>query len=94
MRQQSVPGLAIGVVIGNKVVYANGFGLKNLDHKDDPITSESLFHMASITKLFVGTSVMQLVEQGKISPDSPVVQYVPYFRMKMSATKTSPSGKC
>ena len=82
MRQQSVPGLAIGVVVGNKVVYAKGFGLKNLDRKDDPITTDSLFHMASITKLFVGTSVMQLVEQGKISLDSPVVQYVPYFRMR------------
>jgi CubicO group peptidase (beta-lactamase class C family) len=82
MRQQSVPGLAIGVVVGNKVVYAKGFGLKNLDRKDDPITTESLFHMASITKLFVGTSVMQLVEQGKVSLDSPVVKYVPYFRMK------------
>jgi CubicO group peptidase (beta-lactamase class C family) len=82
LRQQSVPGLAIGIVIGDKVVYAKGFGVKNLDRKDDPITTQSLFHMASITKLFVGTSVMQLVEQGKVSLDSPVVKYVPYFRMK------------
>ena len=49
MRQQSVPGLAIGVVVANKVGYAKGFGLKNLDRKDDPVTTESLFQMASIT---------------------------------------------
>ena len=59
----------------------NGFGVKNLAHDHDPVTPRSLFHMASITKTFVATSIMQLVEAGKINLDAPVVQYLPYFRL-------------
>jgi CubicO group peptidase (beta-lactamase class C family) len=43
--------------------------------------TRSLFHMASITKPFVATSIMQLAEKGKIDLDAPVVRYLPYFRM-------------
>ena len=81
MRQEQVPGLAIGVIQGGQLVYAQGFGVKNLAHDHDPVTSRSLFHMASITKTFVATSIMQLVEAGKINLDAPVVQYLPYFRL-------------
>ena len=80
LRQQR-PGLAIAVVEQNRVVYAHGFGVKRLGREDDPITTRSLFHMASITKPFVATSLMQLVEKGKIDLDAPVVRYLPYFRI-------------
>jgi CubicO group peptidase (beta-lactamase class C family) len=82
MQKLNLPGFAIAVVQNDRVVYAAGFGLISLDNKTEPITSRSLFHMASITKLFVGTSIMQLVEQGKIDLDAPIVKYLPYFRMK------------
>jgi CubicO group peptidase (beta-lactamase class C family) len=78
---QGVAGLAIGIVKDDHLVYANGFGLKTLDRKGDPVTPESLFHVASITKTFVATSVMQLVEQGKVDLDATVVGYLPCFRM-------------
>jgi CubicO group peptidase (beta-lactamase class C family) len=81
IQEQQLPGFAIAVVQDNRVVYAAGFGVKNLRRKDDPITTRSLFHMASITKPFVATSIMQLVENGKIDLDSPVVKYLPYFRI-------------
>ena len=81
MRQQQVPGLAIGVIQGGQLVYAYGFGVKNLAHDHDPVTPRSLFHMASITKTFVATSIMQLVEADKINLDVPVVQHLPYFRL-------------
>jgi CubicO group peptidase (beta-lactamase class C family) len=45
------------------------------------VTSRSLFHMASVTKTFVATAVMQLVEQGKIDLEAPVTKYLPYFKM-------------
>ena len=80
LEREHRPGLAIAVVEGNRVVYARGFGVKRLG-QDDAITSRSLFHMASITKTFVATSLMQLVEKGKIDLDAPVVRYLPYFRM-------------
>jgi len=81
MEQRSIPGFAIAVVHNQKVVYAAGFGLRNLENKSDKITPQSLFHMASITKPFVATSVMQLVEKGKVDLDATVVKYLPYFRL-------------
>ena len=80
LQREHRPGLAIAVVEGNHVVYAHGFGVKRLG-RDGPITTRSLFHMASITKPFVATSLMQLAEKGKVDLDAPVVRYLPYFRM-------------
>ena len=88
MKQQEVPGFAIAIIRDQKIVYAAGFGVRNIDKKNDKITPQSLFHMASITKPFVATSVMQLVEQGKVELDSPVVNYLPYFRLKDERYKT------
>ena len=81
MQQARIPGFAIAVVEDQRVVYAAGFGVRKLGEKD-PVTARSLFHMASVTKTFVATSIMQLWEQGKIDLDAPVVKYLPYFRLK------------
>ena len=82
MRRQEIPGLAIAIVDGGKVVYAHGFGVQSLQGKDKaPTTTRTLFHMASITKTFVATAVMQLVEKGRIKLDAPVTTYLPYFKM-------------
>lgn len=81
IHEQQVPGLAIAVVEDNRVVYAAAFGVRNVTRSDDAITTRSLFHMASITKTFVATAIMQLVENGKIDLDAPVVKYLPYFQM-------------
>jgi CubicO group peptidase (beta-lactamase class C family) len=79
MREQKIPGLAIGVVRDGRLVYAHGFGLMDIGKPDRPITPQTLFHMASTTKPFVATALMQLVEQGKVNLDDPVVKYLPYF---------------
>ena len=81
IQQQELPGFAIGIVEENRLVYSAAFGVRNLARKNDPLTTRSLFHMASITKPFVATSIMQLVEKGKVDLDAPVVKYLPYFRM-------------
>lgn len=81
IQQQQIPGLAIAVVEDNHVAYAQGFGWKSLDKKRGRVTPLTLFHMASITKPFVATAVMQLVEQLKVDLNAPVVKYLPYFRL-------------
>ena len=81
MEQSNMPGFAIAVVENQKIVYSAGFGVKSLQTRE-PISDRSLFHMASITKPFVATSIMQLWEKGKIDLDSPVVRYLPYFHVK------------
>ena len=74
-----VAGLAIGVVQGEEV-YARGFGVKNIESRE-PVTERSLFHLASISKTFVATAVMQLAEQGKLELDIPVHACLPDFRL-------------
>lgn len=83
---QDIPGLAIAITKENEIVYSKGFGLRNIDSKEN-VNQETIFHMASITKTFVGTGIMQLVEQGKIDMNKPVVDYLPYFHLKDSRYK-------
>lgn len=80
MQAYDLPGFAIGIVKDNEIVYARGFGYKNIDTKK-PVTTTTLFHLASISKPFVATAIMQLVEQGKIDLEAPVTAYLPYFKL-------------
>ena len=87
LRKQEIPGFAIAVIDDGKVVYEKGFGVQSLKGKD-PTTPRSLFHMASITKPFVATAVMQLVEKGRMSLDAPITTYLPYFEIADPRAKT------
>ena len=78
---QRLPGLAVGVLIDSQVVYRAGFGSTRM-RDGQPITPSTLFHMASITKPFVATAVVQLSNAGEVDLDAPVTRYVPYYRMK------------
>ena len=75
-----ITGFSVGVVKDNKIVYAKGFGVRDFETQE-PVTAYSLFHMASISKPFVSTAIMQLVEQGKIDLDEPLVTYLTYFKL-------------
>jgi len=81
MKDDPTPGLVLAVVHHGRVVYAKGFGTATLGRTDRPITPDTLFHMASVTKPFVATSIMQLWEQGKIDLDAPIIKYIPYFKL-------------
>jgi len=76
-----LPGLAVGVWSGGRVVFRSGWGTSSLDH-GAPVTPETLFHMASVTKPFVATAVMQLAGAGQVDLDAPVTRYLPFFRMR------------
>ena len=82
-----VPGLAVGVWRGESLVFATGLGVTSLTG-GAPVTERTLFHMASVTKPFVATAIMQLVEQGRVGLDQPVTAYLPYFRMKDKRART------
>jgi len=80
MRTHRLPGLAVGVVADRQVVYARGFGVSSTRTRE-PVTPRTVFHMASISKPFVATAIMQLVEQGQVELDAPLVTYLPTFRL-------------
>ena len=81
MATSRTPGLAIGILKHGRPVAMKGFGLAKLGQPDS-VTVQTVFHMASVTKVFVAAAVMQLREQGKIDLDSTIRHYVRYFRMK------------
>jgi CubicO group peptidase (beta-lactamase class C family) len=76
----SLPALAVGIVRGDEIVYTQSFGVQRVDTRV-PVTVESVFCVASISKVFVATAVMQLAERGKIDLDAPLVRYLPYFAL-------------
>ncbi len=78
MNNYELPGFAVGIVKGDEILLAKGFGVCHLE-KQDPVTPNTNFHLASISKTFVALSIMQLVESGKITLADPVVKHVPYF---------------
>ena len=75
-----IPGLAVGIVAGGEIVYRRGFGVQSLATQA-PVTPDSLFCVASITKCFVASAALQLVEQGKLDLDAPLAAYLPDFKL-------------
>jgi CubicO group peptidase (beta-lactamase class C family) len=68
MAQHPVAGLSVAVVRNGEIIYTHSFGLKSIE-KNIPLTDDCLFRIASISKSFTATSIMQLVEQNKLSLD-------------------------
>jgi len=68
MKDLDVVGLSVAVVKKGKIIYNNSFGLKNIA-TNTPLTNDDIFRIASISKSFSATSIMQLMEAGKLSLD-------------------------
>jgi len=81
----NIPGLAVTVVKDGQVVVSQGFGTKTLG-KNDPVDANTLFMIASNSKLFTGTVLAQLEEEKKLRLDDPARKYLPSFRLYDSTT--------
>ena len=79
MARYHIPGVAIGVLYQGEE-YVRGYGVTNVD-EPEPVDGDTLFRIASTTKTFTGTTVMRLVEQGKLDLSAPVRRYLPDFRV-------------
>ena len=85
MRQWKVPGLAIAVVKDGKVILQKGYGVRDINKKDK-IDENTLFIIASNSKLFTGTAIANLDYQKKLSLNDKVTKHIPWFRMYDSTT--------
>ncbi len=74
--QRRVPGLALGIVMDGELVYANGFGIQKVS-TTTPVTPDSVFRIASMTKSLTAMSVIKLRDEGKLRLDAPAADYVP-----------------
>ena len=70
------PGAAVGVVYQGKLIYAKGFGEADVE-TGAPITPQTIFHVASVSKQFTAYAIAMLAQQGKLSLDDEVQKYIP-----------------
>lgn len=76
----NIPGMAVGLIRGNKLVYARGYGVQSVvTHK--PMTEYSIISVASMAKMLTGAAILQLQETGRLSLDDTFLKHVPYFKM-------------
>jgi CubicO group peptidase (beta-lactamase class C family) len=68
------------IMIDGKIVYAEGFGMANRE-KSIPVSAATLFNIGSISKVYVAAAIMLLVDDGRVSLDRPVTDYLPQFKM-------------
>jgi len=81
MAANRVPGLSAAVVLGGEQAWSEGFGVADLEN-NVPVTPQTLFRLASVSKTVTATAAMHLWEQGKLDLDAPVQKYCPAFPQK------------
>jgi CubicO group peptidase (beta-lactamase class C family) len=89
MKENKITGLSLAFVDDQRIIWTLSLGYADTANKV-PVTSNTLFRIGSISKLFTATAIMQLVEQGKIDLDKPLQTYIPEFSMKTRFPNSSP----
>jgi CubicO group peptidase (beta-lactamase class C family) len=76
LKDWNAPGIGVGIVVGDKLVFAKGYGYADYEKKR-PLTQQTMFTIASNTKLFTAVAAGMLVEEGKLTWDRPIKDSVP-----------------
>lgn len=72
------PGCAVGVVRNDSLIFSRGYGMANLEY-GIPVSPETIFHMASVSKQFAAYSIVLLANEGKLKLEDDVRKYLPWF---------------
>ncbi len=80
MKAHGVPGLGVAIVKDGKIVLVKGYGVRSVG-KPEPVTEKSLFAIGSVSKSVTALCLAMLVDEGKLTWDSPVISKLPAFRM-------------
>jgi CubicO group peptidase (beta-lactamase class C family) len=92
IRKHGVPGASIAILRGRRVVASAAAGVTNVD-TNVPATTDTVFQIGSITKVFTATLIMQLVDDGLLSLDTPIVKYLPEFQVADQATRRAVTAR-
>lgn len=82
LKMWKVPGTAVSIVKDGQLVYAKGFGVKDLSNPQEKVDEHTVFKIASVSKAFTPVVIAQLVDEGKVKWDTKVKDILPKFRMK------------
>jgi CubicO group peptidase (beta-lactamase class C family) len=83
------PGLSLAIVRDQDVVWAKGYGFADVARKQ-AATPETLYRIASVSKVFTATAVMQLRDAGALGLDDPVEKHLAWFHVRSSGADASP----
>ncbi len=78
MAYYHIPGMAAAVIADGEIVYAQGFGMRDIEN-NLPFTTETLFRVGSTTKSMTSLIIAQLVEEGLLAWDTPITEIIPDF---------------
>ena len=84
MKGTHIPGMSIAIVRDGQVEYLAGLGVAN--PAGDPITPETPFLLASVSKSITALAVLQLVEAGKLNLEDPLQKHLPWFEVASGET--------
>jgi len=87
MREHEIPGASFGVIKDGQL-QMRALGITSVEDPR-PVTTDTIFELASLSKTVTATAVMALVEQGKLDLDAPVRRYLPTFRVQDEAVSAS-----
>ncbi len=88
LKTTNTPGCAVAIVSGDKIVYAKGFGVANLE-TDQPVKPETLFMIGSTTKMFTAYTLLSVAENGKLDINKPIGNYIKGLSPKLSGVTAS-----
>jgi CubicO group peptidase (beta-lactamase class C family) len=86
---RTLPGLAFGVVYDQELIWARGYGYADLA-RQVPATQQTIYRIASITKLFTATAILQLRDDGRLNLDDPVARRLPWFQIRQPHQDAAP----
>ncbi|MBI4875280.1 MAG: beta-lactamase family protein [Acidobacteria bacterium] len=88
--RRGIPGLSYGIVIDGETVAMKSFGVRERKTQD-PVTPDTVFRIASMTKSFTALAILKLRDDGKLSLDDPVSKWIPEFaRLELPTRDTAP----
>lgn len=89
-KQRGAPGLVFGVIIDGELALAKGLGVRDLK-SHDPVTPDTMFRIASMTKSFTALAILKLRDEGKLSLDDPASKYIPELaRLRLPTSDSAP----
>jgi CubicO group peptidase (beta-lactamase class C family) len=88
LEKQQLPGLAVGVVLGDELVYGHGFGVRDVASKA-AVDVDTVFRIASLTKSFTAMAILKLRDEGRLSLEDPADEYLPELAAVAYPTRDS-----
>ena len=80
-KMSQIPGISLVIVEKGEIVYQKGFGYADIEEKK-PVTSNTLFELASTSKAFTGLAILQLEEEGLLKRTDDVRKYIPWLELE------------